>query len=90
MKRSPSLREGLPTKDPFIPDDSSPQTPGRFAGTLPPVDLSRNCVEGGAECRGPSLAFVPLRGTKDYAQDDSPVVQELMNGCLLQTDPLPV
>jgi hypothetical protein len=29
-------------------------------------------MEDGAECTGPSLAFVPLRGTKDCAQDDKP------------------
>ena len=33
------------------------------AATTPPM-------EGGAECIGPSLAFVPLRRTKDLAQDD--------------------
>ena len=53
------------------------------------MELSRDYAEGGAECRGPSIAFVPLRGTKDCAQDDSPVARELMSGCLLQTDPLP-
>ena len=30
----------------------------------------RKIVEGGAECMGPSLAFVPLRGPKDCVQDD--------------------
>ncbi len=28
-------------------------------------------MNGGQECRGPSLTFAPLRGTKDGAQDDS-------------------
>ena len=31
-----------------------------------------------AECTGPSLAFVPLHGTKDCAQDDSLLVPGLM------------
>ena len=35
------------------------------------------------------FAFVPLRGTKDFAQDDSSMVRELMSGCMLQTDPPP-
>ena len=28
--------------------------------------------EAGVECTGPSLALVPLRGTKDCTQDDNP------------------
>jgi hypothetical protein len=34
-KRSPSLREGLPTKDPCIPDDSRFPTSARFVEALP-------------------------------------------------------
>ena len=33
--------------------------------------FSRRYPEVGEECIGPSLAFVPLRGTKDCTQDDS-------------------
>jgi hypothetical protein len=49
----------------------------RSAKTVPnPVmrfalDLRRYAWEGGVECTGPSLAFIPLRGTKDYIQDYS-------------------
>ena len=48
------------------------------------LELSRHAMEGGAECTGPSLAFVPLRGTKDYAQDDSLVGPEMMSFRLFQ------
>jgi len=40
--------------------------------------LCRHYVEGGAECTGPSLAFVPLRGTKGCTQDDSLTVPGMM------------
>jgi hypothetical protein len=70
------VREGLSTKDPCIPDDSGTQTSAR------PVEP--HCRGGAAECTGPSLAFVPLRGTKDYAQDDSLVGPEMMSFRLFQ------
>jgi hypothetical protein len=44
--------------------------PARFAYIFT-LDLSRRCREGGEQCRGPSLAFVPFGGTKDCAQDNS-------------------
>ena len=44
-----------------LPDGNRP-----FAGFAP-----NTAREGGGECTGPSLAFVPLRDTKDRAQDDS-------------------
>jgi hypothetical protein len=36
-------------------------------------------LEGGAECTGPLLAFVPIRGTKDCAQDDSLEAEGMMS-----------
>jgi hypothetical protein len=55
-KRSPSLREGLPTKDLCIDGRRWCPMPGRLNGSEEYID--------------PSLAFVPLRATKDCAQDD--------------------
>ena len=46
-------------------------------------------MEGGAECRGPSLAVAPLRGATDCAQDDSLLALEMMTWYLLHTDRLP-
>src|SRR5690242_21927569 len=45
--------------------------PTRCGDTLSRWICADTAGEGGAECIGPSLAFAPLRGTKDCTQDDS-------------------